>query len=295
MDMNQITAVSETLFLPLYALAMETQAAQPIVADPEAVRMAGELDRWFDGSDTRIYKRLARRQLPKLLVTTLSLRIRHFDRVARRFLARNPDGIIVSLGCGLSTRCRRVDNGRARWFLLDLPEVIDLRRTLVDDWGSDAGGRFETVAASVLDFDWLKRLPDEDGPTFLFLAEGLLMYLEEKDVRDLTARLAGQCAGAEIVAEVASKRTVRMMSGALGRSKLRREFGLSRNVWYHTGLSEPREMEEWVPGLEYLGEWNYFDEDEPRLGWMRVFAGWDVFRRAQYVVHYRLSRTEAAA
>ena len=61
------------------------------------------------------------------------MRIRHFDRYVADFLAREPDGVVVSLGCGLDDRRRRVDNGTVRWFDLDLPEVIELRRRFLDE------------------------------------------------------------------------------------------------------------------------------------------------------------------
>ena len=44
----------------------------------------------------------------------------------------HPDAAVVSVGCGLETTYWRCDNGRALWFELDLPEVIDVRRELLD-------------------------------------------------------------------------------------------------------------------------------------------------------------------
>lgn len=39
-----VEAVSETLFLPLYALALESQRDDPILADPGAVALTGALN-----------------------------------------------------------------------------------------------------------------------------------------------------------------------------------------------------------------------------------------------------------
>jgi hypothetical protein len=67
---------------------------------------------------------------------------------------------------------------------------------------------------------------------------------------------------------------------------------LSEDVWSHSGLSHVREMGEWAEGITFLDNWSYFDEDEPRLDWMRPFARWKLFGRAQYVVRYRLGSVE---
>ena len=40
-------------------------------------------------------------------------------------LAAHHDATVIELGCGLDTSFSRIDNGRLRWYDLDLPEVID--------------------------------------------------------------------------------------------------------------------------------------------------------------------------
>ncbi len=279
----RVDAVSETLFLPLYALALDSQRSDPIVDDPGAVALARELNRSLAGSDLRLHRKLVVGDLPATLVTTMALRIRRYDQYVADFLVREPDGVVVNLGCGLDDRRRRVDNGRVRWFDLDLPEVIALRRAYLPETD-----RMQFLACSVLDLGWLDALPDEPGNRFLFVAEGLFMYLPPQGVRALVTALHDRFPGAELVAEVAHSRIVRIMRGRLGRGKFRRQFGTSGDVAYQFGLQDSHDMEAWAPGLVLLDDWAYFDEDEPRLGWMRPFARWPLFRQAQWTVHYRL-------
>lgn len=281
-------ALSETLFLPLYALALESQRDDPIVADPGAVALTEALNRSFAGSSLPLHRRLISGDLPATLVTTMALRIRRFDRYVSAFLEREPDGVVVNLGCGLDDRRRRTDNGRVRWFDLDLPEVIALRREYLPE--SD---RMRFLASSVLDLRWLDALPNEPGQRFLFVAEGLFMYLPTDGVKTLVLALAERYPGAELVAEVASSTIVRMMHRPLGRSKFRRQFGVSTDVVYQFGLRDSHDLERWGHGLALLGDWTYFDEPEPRLGWMRLLARWPLFRRSQWTVHYRLGKSTA--
>ena len=235
---TEISAVSETLFLPLYSLALESQRRDPIMVDAGAVELTRQLDTHFEHSDKRLFRRLAKGKLPSALLTSMSLRIRHYDRDVSEFLSREPDGIVVNLGCGLNDRRRRCDNARARWFDLDLPEVIALRRRFLSETD-----RMHFIAASVLDFTWLDKLPGEPGHRFLFVAEGLFMYLHPEDVRTLVTTLRGRFPGAELVAEIASTLAVRMLNSRFGRGKYRRQFGLSENVVYAFGLDASRDME----------------------------------------------------
>ncbi len=283
MDDLQLEAVSETMFLPLYALAMESRSEHPILVDNGAVELTEKLNQFFGDSDKRIFRRLAKGQLPRSLITSMALRIRRYDEYVRAFLEREPGGIVVNLGCGLDDRRRRVDNGRVRWYDLDLPEVIALRRRFLDETE-----RFRFIASSVLDFAWLNQLPDEPGHRILFVAEGLFMYLPQDDVRALVVNLRDRFPGAELVAEVAHRKIVRMMQSPWGRGKFRRQFGLSENVVYGFGLEDSRDMESWAPGLAFLDDWTYFDSGDPKLGWMRPFGRWSLFSRAQWTVHYRL-------
>jgi O-methyltransferase involved in polyketide biosynthesis len=283
MAVPELEAVSETLFLPLYALALEARAAWPILIDREAVQITGELNRTFASSDRRLYRKLARGRFPSTAVTTIALRIRHFDRVVTTFLEREPDGIIVSLGCGLSTRRSRVDNGTMRWVDLDLPAVIQLRQCYFEDTE-----RFRSIAKSVLELDWMDQLPDDPGERYLFVAEGLFPYLPEDGIRDLVTELHRRFPGAELVAEFASRKVARLMSGRLGRGKLRRRFGLSDDVWFHSGLADPHEPEEWADGVTFLDDWCYFDESERRLNRLRPFTRLEVVRRPLFVARYRL-------
>lgn len=60
-------------------------------------------------------------------VGSLAICAAEIDRALRRWFERNPDGCVVSLGEGLGTQVRRVDNGHVRWLSVDLPDAIRLR------------------------------------------------------------------------------------------------------------------------------------------------------------------------
>src|SRR5512136_3376336 len=159
---RNLNAVSQTLMIPLYFRAIESQRPDALLRDPKAVELVGQLDYDFSG-----VQRLKGEQVNYLL------RMREFDRRASAFLAEHPDGVIVDLGCGLDTRFERIDNGSMEWYGLDLPEVIELRKELLEETT-----RSHFVGCSVLDFSWMDALSGREGKRILFLAEGVLVYLE---------------------------------------------------------------------------------------------------------------------
>src|SRR5512137_2022171 len=166
---RNLNAVSQTLMIPLYFRAMESQRPDALVRDPKAVELVSQLDYDFSG-----VQRLKDEQVNYLL------RMREFDRQARAFLAEHPDGVIVDLGCGLDTRFERVDNGQVEWYGLDLPEVIELRKELLEETP-----RSHFIASSMLDYSWMDTVSRREGKRFLFLAEGVLYYLEQADAEAL--------------------------------------------------------------------------------------------------------------
>lgn len=127
---NQSDA-AETLLIPLYLRAIETQRSDALIRDDKAVALVKQMNYDF-----------SRIKLSALDQVACVLRLREFDRYARDFLARYPEAVVVHIGCGLHTRFERVDNGQLEWYDLDLPEVIELRRKLI-------GGSMSKIIAEI--------------------------------------------------------------------------------------------------------------------------------------------------
>ena len=263
---RNLNAVSQTLLIPLYFRAMESQRPDALVRDPKAVELVGRLDVDFSG-----VQRLKNEQVNYLL------RMKEFDRQARAFLAEHPDGVIVDLGCGLDTRFERVDNGQVEWYGLDLPEVIELRKELLEETP-----RSHFIGCSVLDFSWMDALSGQAGKRgqpgwpFLFLAEAMLVYLEEADVKRLVQALAERFPGAEMVCDAYSPVVVRFHP---------RPPAVARPRW---GLKDDRDVEAWAPGIRLLSQWYHFDKPEPRLGAFQLMRYIPFIARVVRIVHYRL-------
>jgi O-methyltransferase involved in polyketide biosynthesis len=275
--------VATTSFVTLYCHAIETRADRPILSDPKSVEITTELNKRLSSSQGPLEKALVSGTLDRRLDVHIALRAKRYDDYARDFLARSPDGVVVNIGCGLDSRFERIDNGRVTFYDLDLPEIIALRSRFFEETE-----RRRVISSSVLDAAWMERLPQHPG-LFLFMAEGVFMYLARDDVRSLVRTLQATFPGSELVCEVVNEFWLRPLLKPILAFKMQRQHHLGRGAVFQSGLRDGREMEEWQSGIQFLDEWSYFDSDEEKLGWMRLLRHIGLVRTTQWTVHYRLN------
>src|SRR5690606_40707144 len=94
------------------------------------------------------------------------LRTVMIDRWVLEFLRLHPGGTVVEIGTGLNTRFERVDNGALRWFDVDLPDSMRLRRRFFTDTR-----RRTMVEGAFGASDWLERVRSRHGGPYLFRSE----------------------------------------------------------------------------------------------------------------------------
>jgi O-methyltransferase involved in polyketide biosynthesis len=174
-----LAGVSETMLWSLHNRASEARRPDSALVDPESVHIQAAINYDFVGHFG-------------VPLGSLAARAVEIDRALRAWLDRHPEGIIISLGEGLETQSRRVDNGRMRWLIVDLPDAMRLRdRFLVPTH------RFRHIAASALDPVWMDAV--EPSADVFIVAQGLLMYLAPEKVRQLFASIADRFPGSELV------------------------------------------------------------------------------------------------
>jgi O-methyltransferase involved in polyketide biosynthesis len=122
LDSKKLSAVAETLFIPLYFRAREARRENAILRDEQAEGIVGAVDYDFSHLKGEGFEHI-----------TPLMRAAEFDRCTRIFLSAHPNAVVVDIGCGLDTRFKRVDNGLVNWTDLDLPEVIQIRKRLLPE------------------------------------------------------------------------------------------------------------------------------------------------------------------
>ncbi|MET8178616.1 class I SAM-dependent methyltransferase [Streptomyces sp. NPDC005336] len=179
----KLSGVPETLLWNLSMRAYEARQPRPVLEDPKAVELVDRIDYPFEETFGAPSPLLAQGQ---------ALRVRTFDDAVRAFLREHPDGTVVTLAEGLETQYWRVDNGRARWLCVELPETAEVRRALLPD-----EERRRTLAQSALDLSWRDEVDPARG--VLITAQGLLMYLRPAEVKELIAGCAERFRGGALV------------------------------------------------------------------------------------------------
>lgn len=181
---TQLTGVPRTLLATLKTRVDEQACSHPLFQDSLAVE-------W--------YKLLAPDEEIEALINRFrrfnqigwSTRAYHYDQITSRHIANHPNSVVVELGAGLSTRFHRIGQDVELWIDLDLPLVTDLRRQLDTETQ-----QHQFVSASVIDLNWMNTVPDVAPENILFIAEGLLMYLEQSEVDRLVSQMRSRFPGA---------------------------------------------------------------------------------------------------
>jgi O-methyltransferase involved in polyketide biosynthesis len=262
-----LTAEQETLLITLYSRA---------VSHPRSV--------FFDEKSQEILERVdydfSRLKVPVGTRLTVCLRARKLDDDAREFLASHPRGMVLHLGCGLDSRCTRVDNGEVTWYDLDLPDVIALRRKFFME-----GPRYHMIPSSVTDLSWMDAVPRGNG-NVLIIAEGLTMYLEELAVKALILKLKENLPGSELAFDAYSTLTAR--------SVRRHPSVRATGATMHWGIDDARAIESWAKGIRLREEWTFTQSEhigKLALGYRLMFRLTGLFsvaRKAHRILYFLL-------
>lgn len=220
-------SVHETLLLPLWCRAEAAERDGAAFSDAQAVGMVRRLD--YDFSRFRS-------KIRRFFVVMLAARAKEQDEIIGGFLREHPGASVVNIGAGLDTTFYRVNNGKVRWYDLDVPDVMNLRRALLRQ-----SPQVCPIARSMFDPGFPEEIvPPEDG--ILFLASGVLMYFPEEEIRLFLARIATRFPGCEIVFDALTPFGVWVANRMLRRS------GIS-NAEIRWGIPGAADMERWEPGI----------------------------------------------
>ncbi|MFT3893554.1 MAG: class I SAM-dependent methyltransferase [Anaerolineales bacterium] len=266
--LHSLAGVPQTLLMTLLVRARETQRPDGAFKDEKSVEMMNCINADFSKLRMQRHDEIA-----------VIIRMKRFDRHVRDFLARNPDGVVVHIGCGLDTRYERIGNDYVEWFDLDVPEVMDLRKKLI----STQSSHYHAVTASVFDMNWFAEVERFKPRPFLFVAEGVLPYFEETQVKELFLRLSERFPGCEFVCDAHTPFVIWADNLHLAFAGVKARL--------HWKLRDPRDVETWCDGFHLLDEWNYYADDEPLMKpflWMRAIPA---LARSSGIYHYRLGET----
>jgi O-methyltransferase involved in polyketide biosynthesis len=236
-DKIQFTKEKETMLMTLSGRAIQSQWKNPILRDP----WAEEAMRHIDYDISKSYRGVGSWSLwSEIGCTIIATRAATFDMLASRYLADHPAATVLHLGCGMDSRVFRIDPpASVEWFDVDYPDVSELRRQLFPE--RDA---YHLIGASLDDLRWLDEVPS-DRPGLL-IAEGVLHYLPETEVKALLNAVVAHFPGGQMIFDICNSMIVKRAGSNVG----------GTGATYKWGLDDPQDMKQLEPKLELIKEYS---------------------------------------
>ncbi len=228
-----LTGVNETLLVPLYARALESRKQNHLFYDATAVRIIDSTNYDF-----------AKHGKSLMNMWGCAARTVLFDEQAEAHIKAHPNCAVINLACGLDDRFRRVDNGKIHWYNVDLPDVMELRKKLIEDHA-----RVTNITCSAFDYAWMDQIANKDHA--LILAEGFLMYVTEAEVKGLFDTVAEHFTHTTLLLEFMTKWMVDHQKMHDTTQKINVNF-----VW---GIEKSDEFTTLCPQFQLMSEHNFTD------------------------------------
>lgn len=257
---SKLKGIPETMLIPLRARYLETKENNGIINDPKSVEILDQID--YDFSE---------REVEKNSQKGVSIRTEILDELTNKFISKHKDAVVINLGCGLDTRFHRLNNGSVTWFDLDVPEAIEMRKYFFKETD-----RFKFISKSVLDFSWTEQIP-KNKPT-LFIAEGLLMYFTEEEVKSILKTINQYFPNSEIILEA--------MSPIAGKKTNMQKY----NAPFKWTLKTGKDIGKWNIGTIFITEYYYFDRHknhQPLI--FKILSLIPSFRKMIKIVHLKFT------
>jgi O-methyltransferase involved in polyketide biosynthesis len=234
------TKEKETMLVTLYGRALDSQSKDPILRDPAAVEAIGRIDYDFQSLNVKWNDILA-----------IAARAKMFDLWTAEYLGNNPNAVVLHLGCGLDSRVFRIDPPPSvPWFDVDYLQTIELRRHLFPERAV-----YHMVASSVTDMGWLDQVP-ADRPA-LVVAEGLMYYLTEEQIKALLERMVEHFPSGQIMFDAISRLYLKIQKTNVGISATG-----AKMLW---GIDDPHELEVWSPRIKLVTKLSSMDQKFPNI------------------------------
>ena len=175
----------------------------------------------------------------KWLSMFMAVRAKIIDEICSKYMSVNANVTIIHLGCGLDSRCLRVSSNYDKWYDIDFPNVIELRKKFYTE-----DEKYKMIGSSVTNLEWLNSINSNDNT--LIIAEGLTMYLSEEEIKQILSEINSRFPNATIVFDAYSKQAVKS-------SKLKNPVN-QMNATVKWGMNKPSEFESLNEHLTFIEE-----------------------------------------
>lgn len=206
----------------------------PKIKDEMAVSIVKQLDYDFSQADQ-----------DKTMRSGVIARTIVLDKMVDEYLDKHKNTIVINIACGLDTRCYRMKGKYIRWYNLDLPETINIRKQFLPETGP-----IYQIAKSAMDETYTNTIHNE-GEDVLVIIEGLTMYLTEIDIKKIFSIIEHAFSNVTIMVEVMSPFMVKHIK------EKSIEGSHAKFTW---GIKNGKKLEKLTPSFSFLKEVSLVEE-----------------------------------
>jgi len=200
---NPIRHISDTALWVARYRAMESERSDALFYDPFARDLAGERGEQIAGE----LSRFGMHSWPIVVRTQV------IDELILHAIEADGYDTVLNLAAGLDTRPYRLTMpATLRWVEVDMPEVIEHKSRILKD--ATCFCRLERYALDLRDVEARRDMLQKVGAAatrMLVVTEGLLLYLDEEQVKDLAWDLYRQPAAKRWLTDLASPRLLKYL------------------------------------------------------------------------------------
>jgi O-methyltransferase involved in polyketide biosynthesis len=259
--------LQHTLFMPLWARAQESKKNAPVLIDNKAVEIIESVD----------YDFKAFNNLEEINLISWISRCRKYDEVINKFIIENPNGTIVNIGCGMDTYYERAINSSLKWYELDLPDVIELKRKFFEE---TENRRF--ISKSFLSNEWFDQIIPKEK--VLFISAGVYCYFSESVIKDFLIKVVNSFPSSELLFDVTSAYGVKVANDVIQKA------GLGQNSFMKWPLKNKEVIISWDKRIQLIGVYYTYKQKYLNLSIKnRIIGSISDLLNIQYILHLKIT------
>lgn len=214
---NTLKGLEDTLYIPLMARIYASKKFPEFFYDEKALSLESFIptNEIKENSTEYFYMASVCRQYT-------------IDKKIRRFIETKDLSNVVFLGAGLETAYNRIGNKTVNFYQVDLPDVIEVRRSLLGEAENEC-----LISGDMFSLDWIKEV-DISLPTLLVVS-GVYQYFKEEKILSMISDMKDRITNGELVFDATNSAGLKLAN------KYVKKTG-NKDAQMHFGIDDPIEF-----------------------------------------------------
>ena len=179
----EMNNVNKTLYIPLYGKSKVSK--QGIILKDSMAEKIWELESF----------KMKGKSKSKWLSYNMAMRARIFDDWTRAILHQDKEALVLHIGCGLDSRCIRINEPFKNWIDGDFPNVIEIRKKYYKE-----SENYHMIYFDACESEQVRNLPDSNRAVVIL--EGISMYLKNEQLNAFLKALSEKYKSLSILMDV---------------------------------------------------------------------------------------------